>query len=62
MPADIARAVLYFASDQSEWVTGQLLGVDGGFSLIPPSADARDLAAMAFPDEMVRDFGTSARS
>jgi NAD(P)-dependent dehydrogenase (short-subunit alcohol dehydrogenase family) len=62
MPEDIARAVLYFASDQSEWVTGQLLGVDGGFSLIPPSADARDLAVMAFPDDMAHDFGTSARS
>jgi NAD(P)-dependent dehydrogenase (short-subunit alcohol dehydrogenase family) len=27
---DIARAVLYFASDDSAWVTGSTLVVDGG--------------------------------
>jgi NAD(P)-dependent dehydrogenase (short-subunit alcohol dehydrogenase family) len=57
LPEDIARAVLYFASDQSEWVTGQLLGVCGGFTLLPPSADARPLAELVFPEEMARDFG-----
>jgi NAD(P)-dependent dehydrogenase (short-subunit alcohol dehydrogenase family) len=59
MPEDIARAVLYFASDQSEWVTGQLLGVCGGFTLLPPSADMRELAEMVFPAEMARDFGAA---
>jgi NAD(P)-dependent dehydrogenase (short-subunit alcohol dehydrogenase family) len=59
MPEDIARAVLYFASDQSEWVTGQLLGVCGGFTLLPPSADMRELANMVFPAEMARDFGAA---
>jgi NAD(P)-dependent dehydrogenase (short-subunit alcohol dehydrogenase family) len=58
-PADIARAVLYFASDQSEWVTGQLLGVCGGFTLIPPSYDVAHLARLVFPDAMDRDFGPS---
>ena len=29
-PADIAGAVTYFASDAAEWVTGQLIDVDGG--------------------------------
>ena len=57
VPADIARAVLYFASDRSEWVTGQLLGVCGGFTLIPPSYDFEHLARMVFPDAMARDFG-----
>jgi NAD(P)-dependent dehydrogenase (short-subunit alcohol dehydrogenase family) len=56
-PADIARAVLYLASDRSEWVTGQLLGVCGGFTLIPPSYDVEHLARMVFPDAMARDFG-----
>jgi NAD(P)-dependent dehydrogenase (short-subunit alcohol dehydrogenase family) len=56
-PADIARAVLYLASDQSEWVTGQLLAVCGGFSLVPPSYDVAHLARMVFPDAMARDFG-----
>ncbi|MEU4423073.1 SDR family NAD(P)-dependent oxidoreductase [Actinoplanes sp. NPDC024001] len=29
-PEDIARSVLFFASDMSTYVTGQVLGVDGG--------------------------------
>lgn len=57
LPEDIARAVVYFASAQSEWVTGQMLSVCGGFTLIPPSADAQPLAQMVFPAEMARDFG-----
>jgi 3-oxoacyl-[acyl-carrier protein] reductase len=28
--ADIAHAVLFFASDQAGWITGQVLSVDGG--------------------------------
>jgi 3-oxoacyl-[acyl-carrier protein] reductase len=29
-PEDIAAGVLFFASDQAGWITGQVLGVDGG--------------------------------
>lgn len=29
-PADIAHAVMFFASDQADWITGQVLSVDGG--------------------------------
>ena len=29
-PEDIANAVLFFASDRSDWVTGQVLFVHGG--------------------------------
>jgi NAD(P)-dependent dehydrogenase (short-subunit alcohol dehydrogenase family) len=29
-PADVARAVLFFASEASDFVTGQTLWVDGG--------------------------------
>jgi NAD(P)-dependent dehydrogenase (short-subunit alcohol dehydrogenase family) len=54
---DVARAVIYLASDQSQWVTGQLLNVCGGFNLIPPSMNLEDSARALFPDEMARDFG-----
>jgi NAD(P)-dependent dehydrogenase (short-subunit alcohol dehydrogenase family) len=33
-PADPARAVLFLLSDQSSWMTGQILAVDGGMSAI----------------------------
>ncbi len=56
-PEDVARAVVYFASDYSGWVTGQLLGVCGGSSLPPPSGDFSYVARMLFPDDMARDFG-----
>ena len=56
-PEDIARAVLYFASARSEWVTGQMLAVCGGFTLIPESLDVEPVARMLFPEQMERDFG-----
>jgi NAD(P)-dependent dehydrogenase (short-subunit alcohol dehydrogenase family) len=57
LPEDVARAVVYLASDYSGWVTGQLLGVCGGSSLPPPSGDFSYVARMLFPDDMTRDFG-----
>ena len=32
-PEDIASAAVYLLSDDSSWVTGQILAVDGGMSL-----------------------------
>ena len=29
-PGDVAEAILFFASDQSAWITGTILPVDGG--------------------------------
>ena len=31
-PGDVASVALFFASDDSRWVTGQILPVDGGAS------------------------------
>ncbi len=34
-PADVASAAMYLASDESRWVTGAELTVDGGYSIRP---------------------------
>jgi NAD(P)-dependent dehydrogenase (short-subunit alcohol dehydrogenase family) len=41
-PIEVAHAVVYFLSDESRTVTGQSLAVDGGWSLISTSAEARE--------------------
>lgn len=35
-PEDIANAALYLLSEDSSWMTGQVLGIDGGMSTIRP--------------------------
>ena len=32
-PEEVANAVLFFASDSAEFITGQILGVDGGYAI-----------------------------
>jgi len=34
-PQDVAQAVVWFASDQSDYVVGSTLYVDGGMTLYP---------------------------
>jgi NAD(P)-dependent dehydrogenase (short-subunit alcohol dehydrogenase family) len=36
LPAEIAAAVAYFASDEAAYTTGQILTVSGGFGLATP--------------------------
>ena len=31
LPRDVGRAVVFFASDDAEWITGTALPVDGGW-------------------------------
>ena len=45
-PLDIARGVLFLASEQSDFMTGQLLKVDGGFSAGSPIYPERRAALM----------------
>ena len=36
LPEEIGSAVVYFASDESAYTTGQILSVSGGFGLATP--------------------------
>lgn len=33
-PADVARAILFLLDPDNDWVTGQVLGVDGGLGRV----------------------------
>ena len=55
-PNDIAEAVLFFASDRSDWTTGQILAVDGGIAL-PVLLSMQPAVQRVFGDEMVEKFG-----
>jgi len=39
-PEDVARAVVFLASDDASYITGQTLGVDGGLFTQPPWIDS----------------------
>ena len=46
LPEEIAAAVIYFASEESAYTTGQILTVSGGFGLATPVYG--DLAGKTF--------------
>ena len=48
-PQDIASMVLFLASDESEWVTGQAMIVDGGLSVGPGGPRPSSAPAAAVP-------------
>jgi len=50
-PEDIASTVLFLASDESEWVTGQAMIVDGGLTVGPRFSSALAAAAPAPPTQ-----------
>ena len=37
MPSDVAAAMAWLLSDEAAWTTGQILGVDGGFTAVRPT-------------------------
>jgi NAD(P)-dependent dehydrogenase (short-subunit alcohol dehydrogenase family) len=36
-PADVASAIAWLLSDEAAWTTGQILGIDGGFTAVRPT-------------------------
>ncbi len=51
-PEDIGDAVVYFCSNNAEWVTGQTLSVDGGLDL-PRGEDFEGLCRRMYGDELM---------
>lgn len=39
-PEDVASAITFFLNPENSWITGQVLGVDGGLSRVRPKAKA----------------------
>jgi NAD(P)-dependent dehydrogenase (short-subunit alcohol dehydrogenase family) len=35
-PADVAQAIVFFLNPHNNWITGQVLAVDGGLSSVRP--------------------------
>jgi NAD(P)-dependent dehydrogenase (short-subunit alcohol dehydrogenase family) len=48
-PERIGDGVLYLASDMGKWVTGQVLGIDGGMN-VPVGEDFEELARQIYGD------------
>ena len=51
-PVDIAKSVLFLASSQSEWVTGQVITACGGYS-VDQGEDFEHVARMVQGDEII---------
>ncbi len=56
-PMDIAQAALFFASDDSQWVTGHAMVVDGGFCTGKPWRRQPDVWTEAKPIRVYRPEG-----
>ena len=51
-PADIGALVVHLASPSGSWITGQVIGVDGGMT-VQPMADLTSLSRRMYGDEAV---------
>ena len=63
---DVARAVLYFASDDAEWLTGVILPVDGGVTIgvwpYTPKGELSRIQTAVFAGPSFIDSNTAAAS
>ena len=55
-PGDIGDAVVFLASDQGSWITGQDLGVDGGLN-VPVMPSMAPIAERLYGPELVAEVG-----
>ena len=51
---DIGHAVVFLASDEAAWITGQTLGVDGGLN-VPVMPSMGSIAARIYGDDVVAE-------
>jgi NAD(P)-dependent dehydrogenase (short-subunit alcohol dehydrogenase family) len=55
-PEDVAAAVLFLLSDLSEWISGQLIAVDGGASIRPGYLDETGLPVFVRDESLRRQL------
>jgi hypothetical protein len=53
-PADIAATVLHLAGPAGRWITGQVIGVDGGMS-VQPMGDLSEISARLYGADVVAE-------
>lgn len=56
-PKDIGDAAVFLSSDMGQWITGQILAVDGGLGL-PIGTDFVDLATSIYGEEVMQRSGS----
>jgi NAD(P)-dependent dehydrogenase (short-subunit alcohol dehydrogenase family) len=56
-PSDVAKAILFLASDMSAYVTGAVIPIDGGLSTVAPVPHIPFAPGMQTRVERVRDLG-----
>ena len=54
-PDDIGRVAVFLATEGAGWITGQLIGVDGGLN-IPVMPSMAPIARGVYGDDVVRAF------
>ncbi len=55
-PEDIGNAVLFLGSGMGRWVTGQVIGIDGGLN-VPRGSNFGELAVQVFGEEAMAQSG-----
>jgi NAD(P)-dependent dehydrogenase (short-subunit alcohol dehydrogenase family) len=54
-PDDVGRVVVFLAGDGARWITGQLIGVDGGLN-VPVLPSMAPIATGVYGEDVVRAF------